>query len=87
MRIRNAGVAGLIPQGVNSPIKIRNALRRNCLVGMLVDQYDANGIEVRFFRRNCRVNSMLGRMARLFECPDLRRPRGSTAQMADTSLR
>ena len=69
VRIRNAGVAGLIPAGVNSPLKVRNALRRSCLVGMLVDQYDAHGIEVSFFRRNCCVNSMLGRMARLFECP------------------
>jgi Kdo2-lipid IVA lauroyltransferase/acyltransferase len=69
VRIRNTGVAGLIPAAANSPLKIRNALRRNCLVGMLVDQYDANGIEVNFFKRSCRVNSVLGRMARLFECP------------------
>jgi KDO2-lipid IV(A) lauroyltransferase len=36
---------------------------------MLVDQYDANGVDVSFFKRTCRVNSVLGRMARLFECP------------------
>src|SRR5262245_59328366 len=69
IRIRGAGVAELIPAGFYSPLKIRNALRRGCLVGMLVDQYDANGVNVSFFKRTCRVNSVLGRMARLIECP------------------
>jgi KDO2-lipid IV(A) lauroyltransferase len=36
---------------------------------MLVDQHDAKGVEVNFFGRTCRVNGMLGRVARLFECP------------------
>ena len=36
---------------------------------MLVDQYDAKGIEVKFFGRTCRVSGTLGRVARLFECP------------------
>jgi len=69
IKLRGSGVAGLIPAGSDAPLKIRNALRRNCLVGMLVDQHDAKGIEVNFFGRTCRVNGMLGRMARLFECP------------------
>jgi len=69
IKIRGAGVAELIPAGFYSPLKIRDALRRGSMVGMLVDQYDANGIEVSFFQRACRVNSTLGRMARLFECP------------------
>ncbi len=69
VRLRGSGVAGLIPAGVNAPLKVRDALRRNCLVGMLVDQYDARGIEVDFFGRRCRVNGMLGHFARLFECP------------------
>ena len=69
IRIRGAGVAELIPAGFYSPLRIRSALRRGCLVGMLVDQYDANGVDVTFFKRTCRVNSVLGRMARLFECP------------------
>src|SRR5262245_18771785 len=69
IRIRGTGVAELIPAGFYSPLRVRNALRRGYLVGMLVDQYDANGIEVSFFNRACRVNAVLGRMARLFECP------------------
>lgn len=66
--LRGNGVAGLIPAGPDAPLKVRSALRRGCLVGMLVDQHDANGVEVSFFGRSCRVNGMLGRVARLFEC-------------------
>jgi KDO2-lipid IV(A) lauroyltransferase len=69
VKIRGSGVAGLIPAGPDAPLKIRNALRRNCLVGMLVDQYAAKGVNVTFFGRSCRVNDTLGRVARLFECP------------------
>jgi KDO2-lipid IV(A) lauroyltransferase len=67
-KIRGGGVAELIPAGFEAPLKIRNAFKRNCLVGMLVDQYDVKGIEVTFFGRRCRVSSLLGRIARLFEC-------------------
>lgn len=66
---RGKGVADLIPAGPHAPLKIRHAFRRNCLVGMLVDQFDAKGIEVIFFGRACRVSSLLGRVARLFDCP------------------
>jgi len=69
VRLRGSGVAGLIPAGRDAPLKVRKALQENRLVGMLVDQYDARGSEVTFFGRRCRVNNMLGRMARLFECP------------------
>ena len=69
IKLRGSGVAGLIPAGPDAAFKIRDALRRNCLVGMLVDQHDAKGIEVGFFGRSCRVSGTLARMARLFECP------------------
>jgi KDO2-lipid IV(A) lauroyltransferase len=69
IKLRGSGVAGLIPAGSDAPLKVRSALRQNRLVGMLVDQHDANGIKVSFFGRSCRVNGMLGRVARLFECP------------------
>ena len=69
VKLRGSGVAGLIAAGPDAPLKVRSALRGNRLVGMLVDQQDVHGVEVEFFGRNCRVNGMLGRMARLFECP------------------
>ena len=49
IKLQGSGVAGLIPTGVDAPFKIREALRRNCLVGMLIDQHDSKGIEVNFF--------------------------------------
>ena len=69
IKLQGSGVAGLIPAGLDAPFKIREALRRNCLVGMLIDQHDSKGIEVNFFGRSCRVSGTLARMARLFECP------------------
>lgn len=68
-KLRSGGVAELIPAGFQAPLKIRNAFKEGRLVGMLVDQFDAKGIEVTFFGRRCRVNNLLGRTARLFECP------------------
>jgi KDO2-lipid IV(A) lauroyltransferase len=35
---------------------------------MLVDQHYAGGVEVTFFGRSCKVNPMLARFARLFDC-------------------
>lgn len=69
IKLRGGGVAGLIPAGFDAPFRVWDALRRNCLVGMLVDQHDAKGVEVSFFGQSCRASSMLGRVARLFECP------------------
>src|SRR6185369_9040037 len=67
--IRQHGVAGVIAAGADAPLKIRAALQRGVLVGMLVDQYDARGVDVDFFGRPSRVGGTLARMARLFECP------------------
>jgi len=68
-KLRSGGVAELIPAGFQAPLKIRNAIRRNYLIGILVDQFDAKGIDVTFFGRRCRVSSLFARTARLFECP------------------
>jgi KDO2-lipid IV(A) lauroyltransferase len=38
-------------------------------VGMLVDQYLTNGVEVTFFGRKTRANPMLARLLRQIECP------------------
>ena len=36
---------------------------------MLVDQYQAGGVEVTFFGRRCRVNPIFARLARIFDAP------------------
>ena len=69
VRLRGSGVAGLIAAGPDTPLRIRNELKQNRLVGMLVDQYDARGVDVVFFGRTCKVSATLGRMARLADCP------------------
>jgi KDO2-lipid IV(A) lauroyltransferase len=68
-RIRMGCVASLIPADRDTPFRIRKALRRGWIVGMLVDQHYGPGIEVTFFNRRCKVNALLARSARLFNCP------------------
>jgi KDO2-lipid IV(A) lauroyltransferase len=69
IRARQAGGSQVIAAGPDTPLRIREALRQNRLVGMLVDQHYARGIDVTFFGRTCKVNPMLARFARLFDCP------------------
>jgi KDO2-lipid IV(A) lauroyltransferase len=68
-RIRAGCVAALIPADRNTPLRIRKALQRGWMVGMLVDQHYAPGIDVIFFNRRCKVNPLLARLAKLFDCP------------------
>jgi Kdo2-lipid IVA lauroyltransferase/acyltransferase len=66
--IRSKLVTRVIPAGLGTALEVRAALRSNLVVGMLVDQHYADGIEVTFFGRTCRVNPLLARFARLFDC-------------------
>ena len=68
-RIRGGCVAALFPADRNTPLRIREALRRGWLVGMLVDQHYARGIDVTLFDRQCKVNPLLARLAQQLECP------------------
>jgi Kdo2-lipid IVA lauroyltransferase/acyltransferase len=68
-RIRASCVAAIIPADRETPLCIREALYRGWMVGMLVDQYYGPGIDVTFFNRRCKINPLLARFARLFECP------------------
>ena len=68
-RIRSAGVEAMIAAGPDTFLKIRAALKNKWLVGMLIDQHYAGGVEVTFFGRPCSVNATLGRFARMFDCP------------------
>ena len=66
--IRTRLVTRVIPADDKTPLEVRDALRNNLVVGMLVDQHYANGIDVTFFGRTCKVNPMVARFARLFDC-------------------
>jgi KDO2-lipid IV(A) lauroyltransferase len=80
--IRTRLVTRVIPAGPGTALAVREALRRNLVVGMLVDQHYAGGIDVTFFGRTCKVNPLLARFARLFDCSVrgariIRRPDGN----------
>jgi KDO2-lipid IV(A) lauroyltransferase len=59
----------LIPAGRDAPLRLAEALKSGQHVGMLVDQYLTNGVEVTFFGRKTRANPMLARLLRQIECP------------------
>jgi KDO2-lipid IV(A) lauroyltransferase len=67
--MRAAKMGALIPAGRDAPFKLAEALRSGQHVGMLVDQYLTNGVEVTFFGRKTRANPMLARLLRQIECP------------------
>jgi KDO2-lipid IV(A) lauroyltransferase len=67
MRAVNMGT--LIPAGRDAPLKLAAALQNGRHVGMLVDQYLTNGVEVTFFGRKTKANPMLARLLRQIECP------------------
>jgi KDO2-lipid IV(A) lauroyltransferase len=66
IRIRTKSGCTPIPSGPDAIGRIRTALNRGALVGMLVDQHQADGIEVEFFGRRCRMNPIFVRLARIF---------------------
>ncbi len=66
---RDARVVTLLPAGPDAPYRIRDTLKRNWIVAMLVDQHAERGVDVTFFGRPCKVNPMLARFARRFDCP------------------
>src|SRR5216684_294631 len=68
-KIRAVNMGTLIPAGRDAPLKLAAALQNGQHVGMLVDQYLTNGVEVTFFGRKTRANPMLARLLRQIECP------------------
>ncbi len=66
--IRSVGMGTLIPTGLDAPVRMAAALERGALVGMLVDQHFARGVDVTFFGRPCKANPLLARLARQFNC-------------------
>jgi KDO2-lipid IV(A) lauroyltransferase len=67
--MRAVKMGTLIPAGHDAPLKLAEALKNGQHVGMLVDQYLTNGVEVTFFGRKTRANPMLARLLRQIECP------------------
>ena len=67
--IRQVKMGTLIPAGREAPFRLAEALQRGDHVGMLVDQYLTNGVEVTFFGRTTKANPMLARLLRQVECP------------------
>jgi KDO2-lipid IV(A) lauroyltransferase len=68
-RKRSKFAARLIEASPAAPRQILRALRDGLLVGMLVDQYYAEGVEVDFFGRVCRVNPLPARLAGIGKWP------------------
>jgi KDO2-lipid IV(A) lauroyltransferase len=67
-RMRSRSMPGLIPSQRGSSFEIRQALVEGKAVGMLIDQYFAEGVDVEFFGRRTKANPTLAVFARYFEC-------------------
>ena len=67
--LRTVNMGTLIPTGRDAPLRMAEALRKGQHVGMLVDQYFTNGVEVTFFGRRTKANPTLARLLRQIECP------------------
>jgi KDO2-lipid IV(A) lauroyltransferase len=67
--LRAVNMGTLIPTGRDAPLRMAEALRKGQHVGMLVDQYFTNGVEVTFFGRKTKANPTLARLLRRIECP------------------
>jgi KDO2-lipid IV(A) lauroyltransferase len=69
VKTRTAVINDTIEAGPDTPQRIRHLLKRGWMVGMLIDQYYADGIEVMLFNRPTKVNPLFARFIRLFDCP------------------
>jgi Kdo2-lipid IVA lauroyltransferase/acyltransferase len=67
--LRTISMGTLIPTGLDAPLKAAQALERGEHVGMLADQYALLGVEVTFFGRRTKANSLIARLARHIDCP------------------
>ncbi len=69
LRIRGNSMGELMPTGLDTPLRLGEALAAGRHVGMLVDQYAVRGVDVNFFGRPTKANSLLARLSRQVECP------------------
>ena len=68
VRVRTNRVTEVIPADHRAPHRIKEMLKDGWMVGMLVDQHYAQGIDVTFFNRCCKVNPLIARLARIIDC-------------------
>jgi KDO2-lipid IV(A) lauroyltransferase len=67
--VRATNMGTLIASGMDAPSRLAGALERGAHLGILVDQHFSKGVDVEFFGRTCKANSLFARLARQFECP------------------
>ena len=67
--LRSSSGAGLISADASTALRVRDALKGNHMVGMLVDEYYAAGIPVTMFNRTFTINPLFARFVRIFDCP------------------
>ncbi len=80
-QMRAETMPGLVKAGRNAGRQMARMLEEGQHLGMLVDQYWGQGVQVDFFGRPCPTNPTLARLARQFDCPVhgmrvIRLPRG-----------
>jgi KDO2-lipid IV(A) lauroyltransferase len=68
-RLRSSSGATLLSADPTTALRVRDALKRNGMVGILVDEYYADGIDVTMFNRPFRINPLFARFVRIFDCP------------------
>ena len=67
--LRSSSGAGLIPADASTALRVRDALKGNRIVGMLVDEHYAAGIPVTMFNHTFTINPLFARFVRIFDCP------------------
>ncbi|MBI3436828.1 MAG: lipid A biosynthesis lauroyl acyltransferase [Proteobacteria bacterium] len=67
--IRARSMGNLMPTSFDAPLRLANILANGGRVAMLVDQHFGHGIDVNFFGRRCKVNPLIAKLARQFDCP------------------
>jgi KDO2-lipid IV(A) lauroyltransferase len=67
--LRSSSGAGLISADASIALRVRDALKQGHMVGMLVDEYYADGIPVTMFNRRFPINPLFARFVRIFDCP------------------
>lgn len=70
-RARSGGSETYIPIASDATSKLKSAIDRGACVAVMVDQHDAKGVNVTFFKRTCTVNPLFARLARSLEWPIL----------------
>jgi len=69
IKLRTPLMGELIATTLDAPFRLGRALQAGSSVGMLVDQFFGQGVDVTFFGRRCKANPLAARLARQTEYP------------------